>query len=67
MHEVGVRFLLSNKPRDALVRCKPVSSRIMVACFQAQPFNLSIVQVYTPAAGSQKEDTDTFYNDLQQT
>jgi hypothetical protein len=66
-HEAGVGFLPSNKVRDRLLGCQPVRPRIMVTCFQVQPFNLSIVQVYAPIADSREADSDAFYNDLQLT
>ena len=45
-HEAGVGFLLSKRAREALLGYKTVSDRVMVARFQARPFNMSVVQVY---------------------
>jgi len=39
----GVEFLLSKLAREALLGYKPVSDRVMVARFQARPFNMSVV------------------------
>src|ERR1700733_4912129 len=63
-HEAGVGFLLSNRARDALLGYKPVSDRIIVARFGAQPFNMTVIQIYAPTAASTEEDIDKFYSDL---
>jgi hypothetical protein len=36
----------------------------MVARFQANPFNIPVVQVYAPTADSSEEDLELFYIDL---
>lgn len=45
-HEAGVGFLLNKKAIGAMLGYKPVSDRIIVARFQAQPFNISVIQIY---------------------
>ena len=54
-HEAGVGFLLSKRAREALLGFKPVSDRVMVARFQARPFNMSVVQVYAPTSDGTDE------------
>ena len=44
-HEAGVGFLLSKRAREALLGYKPVSDRVMVARFQARPFNMSVSSI----------------------
>src|SRR3984885_13144471 len=63
-HEAGVGFLLSNRARDALLGYKPVNDRIIVARFGAQPFNMTVIQVYAPTAASTEEDIEAFYKKL---
>jgi len=66
-HEAGVGFLLSKRAREALLGNKPVSDRVMVARFQAQPFNMSVVQVYAPTSDGTNEQVEQFYADLETT
>jgi hypothetical protein len=37
---------------------------MMVATFQANPFNIPVVPVYAPTADSSEEDLELFYVDL---
>ena len=66
-HEAGVGFLLSKRAREALLNYKPVSDRVMVARFQARPFNMSVVQVYAPTSDGTDEQVEQFYADLETT
>lgn len=66
-HEAGVGFLLSKRARQALLGYRPVNARIMVARFEANPFNISVIQVYATTADSSEEESELFYNDLTKT
>lgn len=63
-HEAGVGFLLNKKAKAALMGYKPVSSRMMVARFGGQPFNITIIQVYAPTSESTDEEIEDFYTKL---
>ena len=43
------------------------SDRVMVARFQARPFNMSVVQVYAPTSDGTDEQVEQFYADLETT
>jgi len=60
-------FLLSKRARKALLGYKLVSDRVMVARFQARPFNMSVVQVYAPTSDGTDEQVEQFYADLETT
>ena len=60
--EVG--FLLSRRAREAFGRYKLVSSRIMAARFNAQPVNITVIQVCAPTADS-TEEVEDFYVKLE--
>ena len=34
-------------------------------CFQGQPFNVTVIQVYAPTTDAKEAKTDQFYEDLQ--
>ena len=34
-------------------------------CFQGKPFNITVIQVYAPAANAEVAEVERFYEDLQ--
>ena len=34
-------------------------------CFQAKPFNITVIQVYAPASNTEEAEVERFYEDLQ--
>ena len=34
-------------------------------CFQGKPFNIIVIQVYSPSTGVKETEVDQFYDDLQ--
>ena len=48
----GVGFLLNKRTRLTLIWYNQINSRIIVAKFRGQAFNISVVQVYVPTSSS---------------
>ena len=43
-----------------------VSKMTMIsACFQGKPFNITVIQVYTPTSNAEEAEVEKFYEDLQ--
>ena len=34
-------------------------------CFQGKPFNITVIQVYTPISNAEEDEVEWFYEDLQ--
>ena len=34
-------------------------------CFQAKPFNITVIQVYAPTSNAEEAEVERFYEDLQ--
>ena len=34
-------------------------------CFQGKPFNITVIQVYTPTSNTEEAEVERFYEDLQ--
>ena len=34
-------------------------------CFQGKPFNITVIQVYTPTSNAEEAEVEQFYEDLQ--
>ena len=63
----GVGFLVHKDVVDAVLGCRPVSSRLTSIRLRAAPFNITIIQVYAPTSGHDDSEVDHFYQQLQKT
>ena len=66
-HEYGVGFFVHKDVVDAVLGCRPVSSRLISIRLRAAPCNITIVQVYAPTSGHDDREVDHFYQQLQET
>ncbi|GFO49148.1 craniofacial development protein 2 [Plakobranchus ocellatus] len=66
-HEHGVGFIVHKDSADAVLRCRPISSRIMTIRLKAAPFNTTIIQAYAPTTDHEDEEVEDFYNEVQKT
>ena len=39
--------------------------RVISVCFQGKPFNITVIQVYTPTINAEEAEVERFYEDLQ--
>ena len=49
----------------SVIGCRPISSRLMTVRLRANPFNITIIQVYAPISSYDDSDVDEFYRELQ--
>ena len=47
-HEHGVGFFIHKDTVNAIMGCRPVSSRLITIRLKASPFNITIIQAYAP-------------------
>ena len=64
-HEQGVGFLVHKDIVKSVIRCRPISSRLMTVRLRASPFNITIIQVYAPTSSYDDSEVDEFYRELQ--
>ena len=64
-HEHGVGFLIHKDTENAIMGCRPVSSRLITICLKASPFNITIIQAYAPSTHYDDDDIEDFYDQLQ--
>uniref|UniRef100_H3A4I6 Reverse transcriptase domain-containing protein n=1 Tax=Latimeria chalumnae TaxID=7897 RepID=H3A4I6_LATCH len=64
-HEYGVALLVNRNIKDAVLGWNPVSSRMITLRLAAQPFNLTIIQVYAPMSTHDDEEIEDFYHQLE--
>ena len=65
-HEQGVAFLIHENTVNCVMGCRPVSSRLITIRLRTTPFNITIIQAYTPTSDYDDDDVDDFYEQLQE-
>ena len=50
---------------STVMGCRPVSSKLITIRLRAVPFNITIVQVYAPMSNYDDNETEEFYDQLQ--
>ena len=61
----GVAITVNKRVRNAVLGCNLKNDRIISVHFQGKPFNIIVVQVYTPTGNAEEADVERFYEDLQ--
>ncbi|CAM4809070.1 unnamed protein product [Rotaria magnacalcarata] len=64
-HTRGVGVLLSAKTKKTLIGYNPISSRVITARFNATPFKLTVIRVYTPTSASSDDEIEIFYDSIE--
>ena len=64
-HEREVGFLMHKDIVKSVMRCRPISSRLMTVRLRANPFSITIIQVYAPTSSYDGSDVDEFCRKLQ--
>ena len=65
-HEYGLG-LVRKDIVNAVLGCRPVSSRLISIRLRAVTFNITIIQVYEPTSGHDDSEVNHFYQQLQET
>ena len=60
------RNAVSNKRvQNAVLGCNLKNDRIISVHFQGKPFNITVIQIYTPTSNTEEDEVERFYEDLQ--
>ena len=51
--------------RNAVLGCNLKDDRMISACLEGRPFNITVIQVYTPTTTAKEDEVEWFYKDLQ--
>ena len=65
-HEHGVGSLIHRDTVNAIMGCRPVSSRPITIRLKASPFNIITVPAYAPTTDYDDDDIEDFYDQLQE-
>ena len=61
----GVAIMVNKRIWNAVLGCNLKNDRIISFRLQGKPFNITVIQVYTPTSNTEEADVDRFYEDLQ--
>ena len=55
--------MVNRRVRNAVLGSNLKNDRMISVCFQGNPFNITVIQVYAPTSNA--EEAEWFYEDLQ--
>jgi len=58
--------MMKNGIAKAMIGYWAISNRVIMMKLQGKPFNISLIQVYTPTQDYSDEDIEQFYEEIQQ-
>ena len=64
-HEYGVGFLVHKNIMKSVMGYRPISSRLISIRLRADPFNITVIQVYAPTTDYSDDQIEDFYSQLQ--
>ena len=60
-----VAIIVNKRVQNAVLGCSLKNARIISVCFQDTPFDLTVIQVYSPTNNAEEAEVERFYEDLQ--
>ena len=61
----GVAIIINKRVQNAVFGCNLKNNRTISVHFQGKPFNITVIQVYTPTSNAEEAEVERFYEDLQ--
>ena len=60
----GVAIMVNKRVWNAVLECHLKNDR-MICLFPRKPFNITVIQAYTPTSNAEEAEVEWFYEDLQ--
>ena len=57
--------MVNKRIQNAVLRINLKTNRMISAHFQGKPFNIMVIQVYTPKSNAEEAEVEWFYEELQ--
>ena len=61
----GVAIIVNRGVQNAVLGCSLKNNRMISIHFLGKPFNITVIQMYTPATNAEEAEVEWFYEDLQ--
>ena len=62
----GVAIIVNKRDRNAVLGCNLKTDRMISVHFQGRPFNITVIQVYSPTSNAEEAEVKWFYEDIQE-
>ena len=60
----GVAIMVNKRVQTAVIGCNLKNNRMISVHFQGKPFNIIVIQVYTPTSNAEETEVERFYEYL---
>ena len=60
----GVAIMVNHRVQNAVLGCNLKNDRMISVHFQGNPFNITVIQVYTLTSNAEEAEVEWFYEDL---
>ena len=60
----GVAIMVNKRGRNAVLGCNLKNDRMISLHFQGKPFNITVIQAYTPTSNAEEAEVKRFHEDL---
>ena len=60
----GGAIMVNKRVRSAVLGCTLKNDRRISIHFQGKPFNITLIQAYTPTSNTEEAEVERFYEDL---
>ena len=57
--------MVNKRVQNTVLGCNLKNDRMISACFQGKPFNITVIQVYVPTSNAEEAEVEWFYEDQQ--
>ena len=61
----GVAIIVHKRVRNAVLGCSLKNDRTISVHFQGKPFNIIVIQIYTPTTNAEEAEFEWLYDELQ--
>ena len=61
----GVVIIVNKRVQNAVLGCNLKNDKMISVRFQGKPFNITVIQVYSPTSNVEVAEVEWFYEDLQ--
>ena len=62
----GLDLIVNKRVQNAVLGYNLKNNRMTSVHFQSKPFNITVIQVYTPITNAEEDEVEWFYEDLQE-
>ena len=60
----GAAIIVNKRVRNAVLGCNLKNDRMISVRFQGKPFNITVIQVYSPTSNAEEAEVEQLYEDL---